>query len=535
MRLPSLHNRILLLILLVGAALRFFSLSYGLPRLYLEDEEFFVQPALRVAEGNANPEWFGAPAQPLIYVLSATFRVVNVGVNLAHKTHTTVTQNYRDDSTPFQTAGRVWPALAGTALIWAVYALASFWNRRAGLFAALVAATSFYFVDQSHIIRPDILQTLFLLLTLLGLFRILERPMNRRWYLLTGLAFGLAIGMKYPALFFLFPLAFAAFLMFRTTKFILRRWLEAAGTTLLTLFLTGPFLFLNPRQVGHDLAWESRAEHGLHGELNTLQNLWWYVTHGIDWQLGTLLSLVGIGALMTLIVRAWRTRKNLSPQLQRFAVVAVALLTYFICIIFLKLHWARWVIPVSALLCIFSGIGVAWLQERLHGRRLLATMFLILIFLAPLIRLGRTLYGYGHPYTIEQMRSWVLGNIAPTTIVEEPYDPDLSPPFAALHVGNITWNTVAQYRAKGATHFIVNGKVAGVILREAGMKDAKENYSNAARHYEKLFATSTLAHEVLPHPRYTAEQLLTSSDLSVLRTLSIALFQGPFVKIYRLD
>lgn len=534
MRLPSLHIRILLLILLVGAGLRFFALSYGLPRLYLEDEEFFVRPAITVAEGHANPGWFGAPAQPLIYVLGATFRVVNIFVNLAHGTHATVTQNYASDPTPFQTAGRVWPALAGTALIAAVYALAAFWNRRAGLFAAAITATSFYFVDQSHIIRPDILQSLFLLLTLLGLFRMLEHPDDRRWYVLSGIAFGLAIGMKYPSLFLLLPLAYVAFLLFRAKRFVLRRWLEATAATLLTLFLTGPFLFLDPGKVRLDLAWEGRAEHGAHGGLNAAQNLWWYVTHGIDWQLGTLLTLIGVGALVVIVTRTWRDRNHLSLQRQRFAVLTVALLTYLVCTVFLKLHWARWVIPVTTLLCALSGIGLVWLTERLRRRPLVLTLVMLALFIAPLLRLGRTLYGYAHPYTTEQARTWMLDNVAPTTVVAEPYSPDLPPSYTTIRVDNLTWNTIDEYRARGATHAIMNGKVAGVILREAESPDATANFRDAARKYDALVSASSLAYEVLPHPRYTAEELLASSDFSVLRTLSLSLLQGPFVRIYAL-
>src|SRR3989338_10623704 len=70
------------LIFLVALSLRLYHLNFGLPSLYLEDEEFFVQPALRIASGNWNPGLFGAPAQPLIYLLGGLFRIVNFVFNI---------------------------------------------------------------------------------------------------------------------------------------------------------------------------------------------------------------------------------------------------------------------------------------------------------------------------------------------------------------------------------------------------------------------------------------------------------------------
>ncbi len=47
--------RIVFSIFAVALGLRLFAINYGLPELLFDDEQFFVQPALRVADGVWNP------------------------------------------------------------------------------------------------------------------------------------------------------------------------------------------------------------------------------------------------------------------------------------------------------------------------------------------------------------------------------------------------------------------------------------------------------------------------------------------------
>lgn len=105
--------QIVLLIMIGGAFARLFFLNYGLPHLLFVDEEFFVQPALRIAAGNLNPGWFGAPAQPLLYGLGLLFRGVNFLLNTLHHSNLPVEANYQAFVTVFQTAGRSLGAIGG--------------------------------------------------------------------------------------------------------------------------------------------------------------------------------------------------------------------------------------------------------------------------------------------------------------------------------------------------------------------------------------------------------------------------------------
>ena len=130
-----------LVIRLVGA-------RFGLPRLYLPDEEFFVGPALQLANsGGFDPGWYGAPAQPLIYGLAFIFRGLNFLVNQLKDTADPVVLNYETNIVLFQTAGRLLSIVAGARLSVMVFLLGRRWSNLAGDFGAGLVVTSFFLIE----------------------------------------------------------------------------------------------------------------------------------------------------------------------------------------------------------------------------------------------------------------------------------------------------------------------------------------------------------------------------------------------------
>ncbi len=527
------RGRWLLGIILLGALLRFPFLSYGLPGLYQEDEEFFVTPAIRVAQGALNPHWFGAPGQPLIYATAAEFRLLNKIVNTANGTQWSVLRNYQAYLTLFQSVGRVLPVLAGLAMIAGAYLLGRRWHERAGLFAALLVATSFYLADQSLIIRPDVLQTALLLLALSCLLRVLDEPRRVRWYVWMGAALGVATSVKYPSLFLVPTLCLAAFLLVRRGQFVLRHWCAAAGAAVTATFLTGPYLFLDFHRVLRYVGVENRASHGGHDRLGFLGNVWWYVAHTLGWEAGTLQYALTIVVIILLVVRWLHGRR--SARATAMLVLLFAAVSYLLLTSALRLHWFRWVMPVMALLFVFTAVGLHWIATRLRERHVLLATILAVLFLAPAIRLGRTLYGYAHPYTVESARTWILANVPKGSFfATEPLVPELpKEEYTTFLTHNLSWYPPSYYRGLGATHFMFTGRVHGVIVQEAERLGPQSNFANAVRGYERLLAEGELVFAIEPHPAYTDDNLLYANDASVLRTLDFRLRKGTYVRVYR--
>lgn len=522
---------ILIAVVFAGAWLRFFHLDFGLPQLYQPDEEFFVAPALRVAAGHLDPGWYGAPAQPLIYAVAGAFRLVNFFVNLSKDIHVPVQQNYPAFVHIFQTAGRVIPALGGTVMSILSYFLGALWSRRAGVIAAALCAFSFYLVDHSHIIRPDILQTLFVLGVVLCALKILHAPSQKRWYIGLGVCLGLAVTMKYPSLFLIVPLAFLVVLLWRKKIFYFRLWILAVAIGLIVVFVSAPYLFIHFHEALKDVGIENRGNHGGHDGFSFFGNLWWYLSAVLDWQLGTVIYLFTI--LFSSFLGYKIIRRRLEPRERDVAVLLLFALTYLIAISFLSLHWERWTIPVVSLLFIIAASAIDFAMSKLR-HPLTMVLILIMVFAGPSLRLARTLYGYAHPYTSEIARQWILKNISAGAHIET--EPIAAPLDAHRYtidkVPNGSWYTFEEYRQKGATHLVISEGVYGDILKESLYTHPEENYMKAMRRYGELFSKLLLVFEIRSHPIFSAQELIMSNDAKIFRTLDLRVLKGPFIRVY---
>jgi len=522
---------LLISIFLVALLPRLFGLSYGLPHLYLEDEEFFVQPALHVAEGHLNPGWFGAPGQPLIYGLAFLFRGTSFIANLIHHTSNPVTINYQQYITTFQTVGRAIPALAGALLAVVVYFIGKEWSKRAGVIAGFLVAGSFYLVDHSHIIRPDILQTLFVAFLLLFVIKIVHEPKKFFWYVLAAVAFGLAITTKFPSLVLGLPMLFVMWKQKKDGVWYWRGWKWALAITLLTVLASAPFLFLDPLRAGADILHEAASQHGGHDGLGFFGNLWWYVSQVLGWQLGTFFYLSAIGTCVfgcTEIVR-----KGLSGKRLLFGILFSFLVVYLIFISALSLHWERWIIPVAVLLMICAGIGLDYLFAYTQNRKSIIIAIIFLCSFAPLFRTARTIASYALPHTEEAMREWIMNNIPTTAVIaQEPHTPELPSDYSTERFANMTVHSSEWFQEQGFTYYIISGGVHGIIEKEALHYGEWSNYGNAVKLYGKLFSESTLLYEARGHPTYDTDELLYRNDFAILKTFDIQMSKGSYQRLY---
>ncbi|MFA6198353.1 MAG: glycosyltransferase family 39 protein [Patescibacteria group bacterium] len=526
---------ILWCIIAVGAALRFYSLSFGLPDLYQIDEEFFVDPALRIAQGHINPGWFGAPGQTVIYGVGIIFKLLHWIGRVIGGFHLSFLDDYHQHITLFQTLGRVLPALAGAAMIPLVYLIGQLWSKRIGLIAAGLTATSFYLVDHSHVIRPDIVQTLLILWVCYGLLQVLRQPNTTKWYIWIGVAFGLAVNTKYPSLFILPGVGVLLIILQIRHLFRWGRWLLAAVISLLTSFITGPFLYLDPVRVLHDVIIEGRDTHGGHDRLGFFGNLGWYFTHALDWEIGTLLFILTLIVVGLILVKIARRRINSEHDIYAAVVIAI-MASYLGCLAVLNLHWERWVIPLIPLLFFFTAHAIDRIIHRLRHRPVLLVAILLILVIGPALRLIRTMSGYGHPYTVASAQGWAINNIPPdSTVAVEPYSPALpTNQYKIISLPNLSWHDLTWYRTQGIEYFIPNENVKGVMASEVDRLGSNTNFSNALKGYTELERNSALVYQIPTDIARTTKRLVESNDWVVLKTFRLDLVRGPYVQIFKL-
>ena len=190
------------LVLVLAITLRMWGITWGLPWVFHPDEFHYAAPAQRMVEsGDPNPRYFRNPS--LLTYLVAGELLVARAAGLALDALTPAGPNAA------YLLARLSSALLGTAGVGLVFALGSIlFDRRTGLGAALLLAVGFLHVRDSHYGVNDVPATTLLTLSLCGTSLILQKP-ARRWYLLAGLAGGLATSTKYNMGFFFVPLLVA--------------------------------------------------------------------------------------------------------------------------------------------------------------------------------------------------------------------------------------------------------------------------------------------------------------------------------------
>ena len=243
--------------------------------------------------------------------------------------------------------------LSGCLILWLTYriSLALFARRRDGLFAAAILAGNVQFIALSLRATPDILQTLFLNLSLFGFIRLLFHEDNRqRNYLIAYLGAALAVATKgmlgiAPVV---FAFVFACFLEGRRAH--LRRLFN--GPAMLSAVILGSAWFVAMlMQHGHqELArfYQDQVGDRLSGPkylflLNLKDYLWGFVRYFAPWCLVVLAGL-------------WLCRKSLSAFVRehRRAVGFIAGWTAILLVIFSagNISRTRYLIPAYPLLAV---------------------------------------------------------------------------------------------------------------------------------------------------------------------------------------
>jgi 4-amino-4-deoxy-L-arabinose transferase-like glycosyltransferase len=276
-------------ICLLGLTLRIWSIRFGLPYLYNSDEPVPVIIALRVIQtGNLDPQFFNWPS--LLMYLNAT---VYYGYFILGKWAGMFTSpaDFPPPDIEAMAVGRaampeVWmlgrgiSAIAGTLSVICVYMMARQMRqgRWTAWLAALIMAVDPINIRNSQLIRPDTLAVLFLLLTALFALKIADAP-RLEYYLLGGVAAGLAAASKYNAGLGFVALLAAHWYHFRTRAFFQRSILAAILAALIAFACAMPYAVLDPHRfltlgILEDATHYSGGHAGAEGNTSI-----WYLTY----------------------------------------------------------------------------------------------------------------------------------------------------------------------------------------------------------------------------------------------------------------
>lgn len=389
-------------ILVVAAALRFWSLDHGLPYAYnLDERAHFVPHAVAMTSGDLNPGYFINPPA-LTYLLAAWLSLIHLGG---------VEQWFADDPTAVFLWSRVVSVVFGVAAVAATYAAGREWfGKRAGLVAAAIMAVAFLPVFYSRLALNDGPGVLPCALALWAAAIVL-RTGSTKALLAGGACVGLAASLKYSDGAVVVALIAAALLSPELTFKQAFKGLVLAGLiSIAAVIVTNPYLFADWDTFIHDLDRQRKFASGAALLGQPERNGWWYYINSSRWALGVVPGLLAVaGGILLLIKGKWRAA----------LVLGSLIVLYWLYMGSQSRFYARWMLPLYPALAILAGYAVAQVRQRVVFAGLVA-----LAIVPSAYTTIRNAIVLGREDTRTTTRKWLQANVPKgTKVVFEPVAP----------------------------------------------------------------------------------------------------------------
>jgi uncharacterized membrane protein len=348
-------------ILLAGALLRFWGLTFGIPHPDTRPEETtMVITATGLLYAGLSSRFFQWPSLEF-YIVSAIYRV---GWEIGHlrgwyRLKVDMYKAAAVDATPFLLVPRVLSALAGIVTIWLAYRLAArLFDRLTAIAAAFFVAVAFLHVRDSHFGLPDVPMTALVVAALAALAAAVEAPTRARRWALSGALSGLAASTKYSGgLVLVTGLATAIVMLIRNDsarrRDVLRCTAALLGAAVLAFLCGTPYALLDGPHFLESLRFD--ISHLMQGHGVVLARGWVYhLTFSLWFGLGGPLLIAGFAGALLLIATSWKN-----------AVIVVTFpLLYYVTGGRGDTVSVRNITPVVPFLCMTAAFLVVWIARR---------------------------------------------------------------------------------------------------------------------------------------------------------------------------
>ena len=484
------HWFALALIVLLGAALRAWGITYGLPYTYPADEPNYLLITLKIIQsGDLNPHWWFYPS--LMFYLNALAlllyffvgRVLGLFGTLADlPPPQIVTMGVGVMPLPSMLLTvRALNALFGIAAIVVLYLSArrAHPNKAVALVAALLLAVSPTAVAYSQQLGPDTFALFFSLVSFLFAVRIADDPRTRN-YVGAGLGAGLAIASKYNAGVILIALIVAHLARYGWRGVWRRELYVGMIVAALAFFLGTPFAVFDFPNFIEGIRWQifSYSVEGHAGEEGNA--LAWYVAYLLSQE-----GLAVLGAVVGIVYAFFARAK-------RYWVVLSFPLPYFLIVSQMVTRNARTIMLIVPFLGLLTAIVVVelceWLERTGRVKRsavvvaLLAFVFLMLAIparetIAADLRLSRS---DGR----ETARQWIAANVPPgSRIALEAYSPYVDrQKFVAQGFYGLPEHLPEWYAAQGFEYLVLSEGAYGRYFADP------TRYPDQVKQYDQFFA-----------------------------------------------
>jgi hypothetical protein len=349
-------------ILIAGALLRVWSLTFGLPHSETRpDETTMVITATGLLYGGLNPHFFNWPSLEF-YLVSAIYRI---GWEIGHLRglYRLKFDMYKDAAVhapPFILVPRVLSVIAGVATIWLVYKLVDrLFDRLTAITSAFFVAVAFLHVRDSHFGVTDVPMTALVAAALVALSRAADQPTRVRGWAVCGALSGLAASTKYNGgLVFAAGLATAVVTLVHSEPAARRKVLQGIaalfGGALIGFLCGTPYGLLD----APEFLWGLRYDfsHLMEGHGIVLGRGWWYHLRFSLWYgMGAPLMGAGLAGMVLVAVTSWK----------KAVVILTFPILYYVIVGRGYTVFVRYITPVVPFLCITAAVFIVWIARQL--------------------------------------------------------------------------------------------------------------------------------------------------------------------------
>jgi 4-amino-4-deoxy-L-arabinose transferase-like glycosyltransferase len=474
-----------LIIVSLGAALRFWTIGAGAPYEIGVDEPVIVNTAVRMIKtGDFNPHFFDYPG--LTYYLQAAVASARFLTGAMNREWQALSEVWAGD---FYVWARAATALLGTLTIVLVYRAGLRGGTGVALFGALVLAVLAQHVRESHFALTDVPMTFFVALTLVQSLSAAQsgRPIE---FLLAGLAAGLAAATKYNGGFaVLMPLVAA------TSTTSIRPLVAVVGATAAGAtvgFLAGaPYTVIDLPGFLNGFA---RLMQFYNANPSTTEGLGVYSTFIVQWfgwpngplRLVATPALVVIGIGAVAIAREMRD----PGQRPRALIALVFPLVYLWFISAQSLRYGRYALPLAPFLALWFGVGatavIGWAARWRPAAWVRPAGAAMLVALLALPLAGSVAFNRRRvvPTPTVQAARWLMSQIQPgeAVAIEGRALMQLPPTKARVFaVNRLIEHPLERYWSDGVVYLVASSAEYGAFLAQPTRDPAR------AQAYASLF------------------------------------------------
>ena len=429
-------------IVTIGLMLRFWHIAWGLPDILEEATPMTNAWKFWNWGGGSmfdfNPHFFHYPA--LTFYLQFLVQVTQYGMGHLMGYYPDLNsfhQAFEHDPSTFVILARCLSVCFDIGTLLLSYRIGrDLFDKSTALLCTLFIAINPLNVSQSQMVTVDVPLTFFVMLSIFFINKLASTG-KRKWYVISGIAIGLATATKYTgALLLIFAfvvvLSRAGSLKSIQYKLISVNSMLLVAVSGLVFIALNPYIILDYNNFIVDFSFEQEHMSYGHFGLDLHESSWYfYLMKSIPNNIGIALILASIlGVIIILRRRDWHELAVLS-----FPVI------YLTVIITWQMRADRYLIPAIPSLLLLSSYGFVWIIQRVNqrigdfrlGLKVVSLLLLFLFCFEPSHALLAYFVSHDAPDTRTLAKEWIYKNLVDNSIVAmAPLGIELKPPLYEL-------------------------------------------------------------------------------------------------------